>query len=165
MQVLKGTNTGFVCLQRFISRLQKEEILSTKVRTTKQSISFILSILDCFKQDWSRNDMNLSKNQARQFSFLAIGGMLFWISMTQLLSLKTIPTEVILKVFGDTAENQEERWLVNGFEPCERMTINFIRELRRSTTKMDLSCTIDIEKLGLSFQSLLAQVVHLQVQA
>lgn len=85
--------------------------------------------------------------------------------MTQLLSLKTIPTEVILKVFGDTAENQEERWLVNGFEPCERTIINFIRELRRSTNKMDLSCTIDIEKLGLSFQSLLAQVVHLQVQA
>ena len=79
-------------------------------------------------------------------------------------SPKIIPTEEILKVFGDIAESLDERWLVNGSDVCESMTMIFIRELRKSIYKMDLSCMTDIEKQGLNFLFLQVQVVPLQVQ-
>jgi len=164
MQALKDTNIGFVCPQKFISRLQKVETLNTKAKITKQFISSISSILDCSKLAWLKNVMSLFKSPDRQFSFLAIGGMLFWTWMIQLQSPKIIPTEEILKVFGDIAESLDERWLVNGSDVCESMTMIFIRELRKSIYKMDLSCMTDIEKQGLNFLFLQVQVVPLPVQ-
>jgi len=77
MQVYKVINIGFVFLQMFTLKLQKVEILSTKAKIMKQSIFSISFILEFYKLDWLKSDMNSFKSRVKQFSFQAIGGMQF----------------------------------------------------------------------------------------
>lgn len=49
--------------------------------------------------------------------------------MTQSLSHKIIQTEEISMQFGNIAENQEEKWLADGFEKWESKITTYTNEL------------------------------------